>query len=136
MAMAVLALFTQSQTACAQQGADELAKKLSNPVAALIAVPMQYNIDFDIGSESGTKQYLNVQPVIPRGLTDTLNLITRVIVPVIYQDDVFGDSGPVRSRGHHAVVLLLAEGAGCGRLDRRRRAGFSATDGDGRAPGR
>lgn len=77
----------------AQESADELAKKLSNPVASLISVPMQYNIDFNIGPEDGTKQTLNVQPVIPASLSDDWNLITRVIVPVVYQDDVFGNSG-------------------------------------------
>jgi hypothetical protein len=76
----------------AAESADEVAKKLSNPVSSLISVPLQYNVDFDIGSENGTKQYLNVQPVIPSSLNDDWNLITRVIVPVIHQDDVFGDS--------------------------------------------
>ena len=91
-ALAVAATLSSS-FASAQESADELARKLSNPVAALISVPMQYNVDFDIGPENGTKHYLNVQPVIPHSLSEHLNLITRVIVPVIHQDDVFGDSG-------------------------------------------
>jgi hypothetical protein len=77
----------------AQENADVLAKQLSNPVASLISVPLQYNVDFDVGSEDGTKQTLNIQPVIPASLSDDWNLITRVIVPVVDQDDVFGDSG-------------------------------------------
>ena len=79
--------------ASAQENADVLAKQLSNPVASLISVPLQYNVDFDIGPENGTKHYVNVQPVIPHALNEHTNLITRVIAPVIYQDDVFGDSG-------------------------------------------
>ena len=91
-ALAIVALFAPS-LGIAQESADELAKKLSNPVVSLISVPMQYNGDFDIGTANGTKHYLNVQPVIPHSLNDHMNLITRVIVPVIYQDDVFGESG-------------------------------------------
>src|SRR4249919_4133936 len=75
------------------QDADELAKKLSNPVASLISVPLQYNADFNLGSEDGTKQTLNIQPVIPTSISEDWNLITRVIAPVVYQDDVFGNSG-------------------------------------------
>jgi hypothetical protein len=88
-----LAAVLYSSFASTQESADELAKKLSNPVASLISVPMQYNVDFDIGTANGTKHYLNVQPVIPHSLSDDMNLTTRVIVSVIYQDDVFGDSG-------------------------------------------
>lgn len=43
--------------------------------------------------EDGTKHRLNIQPVIPASISANWNLITRVIVPVVYQDDVFGNSG-------------------------------------------
>ena len=63
--------------------AAELAKKLSNPVASLISVPLQNNLDFGIGAANATRYTLNVQPVIPLSLTDDWNLIIRTIVPVI-----------------------------------------------------
>ncbi len=61
----------------------ELAKKLSNPVASLISVPLQANWDFGIGVNDATRFTLNVQPVIPLSLNDDLNLIVRTIIPVI-----------------------------------------------------
>lgn len=77
----------------AQADADELAQKLSNPVAALISVPLQYNVDFALGAEDGVRQTLNIQPVVPAAISGDWNLITRVILPVVAQDDVFGPSG-------------------------------------------
>lgn len=63
--------------------AAELAKKLANPVASLISVPMQANWDFGIGLNEAARFTLNVQPVIPLSLNDDVNLIVRTIVPVI-----------------------------------------------------
>ena len=45
--------------------AAELAKKLQNPVANLISVPIQNNWDFGIGPEDAMRYLVNVQPVIP-----------------------------------------------------------------------
>jgi hypothetical protein len=71
-----------------QEGADsasELAKKLQNPIADLINVPFQNNVNFHYGPNKGTQDILNIQPVVPFHLSGNWNLITRTIVPVIWQ---------------------------------------------------
>ena len=62
----------------------DLAKKLSNPVADLISVPFQFNFDGRVGpARDGSRQYLNLQPVIPIKLNTDWNLISRTILPVV-----------------------------------------------------
>ena len=78
----------------AQEDSAELAKKLSNPVAALISVPFQLNYDEGIGpAEDGKRWTLNVQPVIPFELDRDWNIISRTILPVVWQDDIFPGAG-------------------------------------------
>ena len=73
-----------------QESAAELAKKLANPIASLISVPLQNNTDFGMGPNNGSKNTLNIQPVIPVDISEKLNLITRVVLPVISQYNVTG----------------------------------------------
>ena len=80
------ALFAQDAATDEQAAAAELAKKLSNPVASLISVPIQNNWDFGIGSANAMRYTANIQPVIPFSLSEDWNLITRTIVPVIYAE--------------------------------------------------
>ncbi len=73
---------------------ERLAKRLANPVAALISVPFQFNYDSDIGpADDGERATLNIQPVIPITLNNDWNVISRTIAPVIWQDDISPGSG-------------------------------------------
>jgi hypothetical protein len=78
----------------ASSSAEELAKKLANPVAALISVPFQLNYDDDIGAARGGDRWqLNIQPVLPLDLNPEWNLISRTILPVVRQEEVYPGAG-------------------------------------------
>lgn len=72
--------------AAATHDTADLAKKLQNPVASLISLPIQNNWDFGIGPADATRYTANIQPVIPFCLSEDWNLITRTIMPVIYAE--------------------------------------------------
>jgi hypothetical protein len=82
--------------AAANQGADKtaesdeaqtaaLAKAAQNPVANLISFPLQNNSAFGIGPYKRTQNVLNIQPVIPFHIAKDWTLITRTILPVVWQ---------------------------------------------------
>jgi len=86
LAMGVSALTTPSWAQDEQ--AAELAKKLSNPVASLISVPLQYNRDEYGGANDGASATkLVIQPVVPFSLNEDWNLITRTLIPLVDQKD-------------------------------------------------
>jgi hypothetical protein len=86
----------------------ELAKKLSNPVASLISFPLQSNFDFGMGSGSGWRYTLNVQPVIPVKLNENWNLISRTIIPVIHQGNVTGPNTSQSGLGDTVQSLFFS----------------------------
>ena len=68
--------------------ATELAKKLANPIASLISVPVQYNYDeYGDANDGASVSSLIIQPVIPFSLSDEWNVITRTIVPLVDKND-------------------------------------------------
>lgn len=71
--------------ALAQQSNEELAKAAQNPLASLISVPFQLNTNFDTGPEQRTQNVLNIQPVVPFSINEDWNLISRTILPLIWQ---------------------------------------------------
>ena len=74
LALATMALALAIPASAQSDEAAELAKKLSNPVASLISVPLQYNHDEYGGANNGASaNRLVVQPVVPFSLNNDWN---------------------------------------------------------------
>jgi hypothetical protein len=89
------------QTPAAATNSDALRKAAQNPIASLISVPVQNIDNFNIGPADRTQNILNIQPVIPLSAGKNWNLITRWIVPIIYQPIPVpqGEGPPLQTTG-------------------------------------
>lgn len=83
--------------------AKSLAEAAQNPIANLISVPFQNNTSFGVGAWDRTQNIMNFQPVIPFDLNQDWLIVSRTILPVIYQPPLtvesanrfgFGDLNP------------------------------------------
>jgi hypothetical protein len=98
----------------AEQSNEDLAKAAQNPVASLISVPFQDNINFNVGPEEKTQNVLNIQPVITVSLGSDWNLITRTILPVISQPGSFPGEGRTNGIGDTQFTAFLSPAKGRG----------------------
>src|SRR5450432_2629775 len=78
-----VALVLATGNAFAEDDSAELAKKLQNPIAALISVPFKVNYDRGIGTDDASQSTYIVQPVIPFALNEDWIVISRTIVPYV-----------------------------------------------------
>jgi hypothetical protein len=104
-----VALVASAPTARSETGAADLAQELTNPIADLVTVPIQMNLDNGIGpADDGSKLTTNVQPVIPFDIGENWNLVTRTIVPVTYQNDIFPGAGSQFGLGDINLSLFFS----------------------------
>jgi hypothetical protein len=66
-------------------GEQDLAKQSQNPVGDVVSLPFENNVLFGIGPSDSHAYLLNLKPVYPIRL-GKLNLINRLILPVIYAE--------------------------------------------------
>ena len=69
----------------AEGSGEALRKAAQNPIASLISFPLQNNTNFGIEPGSRTQDVLNIQPVIPIGVSTNWNMIVRWIIPIVWQ---------------------------------------------------
>ena len=86
----------------------ELAKKLQNPVANLVSVPIQNNGDFAIGPKGAMRYTANIQPVVPFSLNNEWILVVRTIVPFIYAEEVAAGLGNTTGMGDILQSFFLS----------------------------
>jgi hypothetical protein len=106
--LTALTLSAKAQDAKPALSAEELAKKLSNPIASLISVPFQNNTDMGIGENNGSRNTLNIQPVVPFRLSENVNLIGRCVLPVITQHNVTGVGNSESGLGNAIVSAFFS----------------------------
>lgn len=87
----------------------ELAQELTNPIADLMTIPIQMTYDQNIGPiDEGYKVQTNIQPVIPFDISENWNLLTRTIIPVVKQDEIYPGAGSQFGLGDTTLSLFFS----------------------------
>jgi len=87
---------SQPPVAAEKNDSAEIAQKLTNPLAAMISVPLQNWLDFNLGPrKDGFRYTMEAQPVYPIQISRDWNLLSRTTIPFVYQQNVSGQTTQV-----------------------------------------
>lgn len=87
---------------------DELQKKLANPVADIVTLPLQYTGTFNTGPLEGLQHMLNIQPVYPMPLGSDVSMINRLIVPIVSQPAFASDQDRITGLGDISYEIFFS----------------------------
>ncbi len=87
----IIVLVFLSANTIFSQSEEDLAKATQNPLAAMYSLPFQNNTTYGVGKFERPQNVLNIQPVLPFSLSDKINIVNRIILPVITQPSATED---------------------------------------------
>jgi len=113
IAVAVRAALIGAATSAqaAEEEKDPAAKAaldLRNPVATLVSIHLQNDLDFGYGEAKATAFTASLIPVVPFPLGTNWNLITRTLVPAIYAESPFRGGGSRGGLGDIVATIYLS----------------------------
>jgi hypothetical protein len=88
--------------------APELAHLVQNPVAKVISLPFQNNLNFGAGPQNDEQDVLNIQPVLPFAIGADWNLIARAIIPVVHEPTLGPGTESTNGLGDTSLALYLS----------------------------
>lgn len=77
-----------------QNSKNDIAQQAANPIADLVSIPFQNNLNMNYGPYNRNMNILNIQPVLP--FADG-RIITRTIFPIVFIPDFSSESGKYAS---------------------------------------
>ena len=90
----IISLLILPITLFGQNTEEELSKEAANPIANLISLPFQNNLNINYGEYDRNVNVLNIQPVVPFA---NGKIITRTIFPIVSIPDFTSESGKYSS---------------------------------------
>ena len=106
--IALVSTIGMSQNVCAQDDQD-MAQQMNNPLTAFTVVPILTDYNQNIGpDDEGERVTINIQPLITFKINNEWNLISRTIIPLIDQNDIFPGAGSQSGLGDIVQTLFFS----------------------------
>jgi len=83
-----------------------LIEKVNNPISGITMLPFESNLRFGAGSETAFTYALNFEPVVPLSISSNWRVLTRTVMPLIYQEQTAGKS--ITGMGDTELTFFLS----------------------------
>jgi len=87
----------------------ELAKRSQNPIEDMVNVPVEENLDYQLGPNNRAQSTLKIEPRIPAHVLPSWNIVTRTIIPLTYKPNTMATTGGSSGLGDVNPTFFLTQ---------------------------